>query len=33
VDIAYLAMKNLIAQAEKQYSPVGGTLTIDRNEV
>jgi hypothetical protein len=33
VDIAYLAMENLIAQAEKQYAPVGGTLTIDRNEV
>ena len=33
VDIAYLAMGNLITQAEKHYPPVGGTLTIDRNEV
>lgn len=33
VDIAYLAMENLVVQAEKQYAPAGGTLTIDRNEV
>jgi len=33
VDIAYLAMRNLITQAEKHYPPVGRTLTIDRDEV
>jgi hypothetical protein len=33
VDIAYLAMENLIKQAEKLYAPAGGTLTIDRTEV
>jgi len=32
-DIAYLAMENLIKQAEIQYAPSGGSLTIDRTEV
>lgn len=32
-DIAYLAMENLISQAEKRYAPVGGTLEISRSEV
>jgi hypothetical protein len=33
VDIAYLAMENLIKQAEKMYAPPGGALAIDRAEV
>jgi hypothetical protein len=33
VDIAYLAMENLIKQAEILYAPPGGTLAINRNEV
>lgn len=33
VDIAYLAMENLIKQAQKLYAPAGGTLSIDRNDV
>lgn len=32
-DIAYLAIENLLKQAEKQYAPPGGTLTIDRSAV
>lgn len=32
-DIAYLAMENLISQAEKCYAPPGGTLEINRSEV
>lgn len=32
-DIAYLAIENLIKQAEKQYAPPGGTLTIERSDV
>jgi hypothetical protein len=32
-EIAYLAMENLIKQAETQYAPHGGTLAIDRTDV
>lgn len=32
-DIAYLAMENLITQAQKRYAPAGGTLEINRAEV
>jgi len=33
VDIAYLAMENLIKQAEQMYAPPGGALAINRAEV